>query len=94
MENNPNAIEVSFTHPRSAELFTAEISPQCTGQKAIAGLMIGGDEGPFLEQPPAGRSYRLVIKSTLGEISPNMTFAEAGVSNGDVVEVQLTAAGA
>lgn len=91
---NNDAIEVNFTHPRNARLFTAEISPQCTGQKAIDGLLVGDEEGPFLEPAPQGRPYQLVIKRTQGAITPHTTFADAGVISGDVIEIRQDGQGA
>ena len=89
-----NKIEVNFAHPRSAKLFTAEIGPQCTGQQAIEGLLVGDDQGPFLEQAPAGRPYELVLKKSKKAITPNMTFEQAGVESGDVIEVRQAGQGA
>jgi hypothetical protein len=87
-------IEVSFTHPRSSIQFTADIDPQCTGQQAVDGLLEGNEQGPFLEQPPAGQPYQLVIKRTQALIPPNLTFAQAGVINKDVIEVRQAGQGA
>lgn len=89
-----NGIEVNFTHPRNARLFTAEIDPQCTGQRAIDGLLAGDTQGPFLEPPPAGQPYQLIVKRTQGQIPPNVTFADAGVVNGDVIEIRQAGQGA
>jgi hypothetical protein len=87
-------IEVYFTHPRNAKVFTAEVSPQCTGEMAIQGLLQGSDEGPFLESPLPGRSYELAIKRTYQAIAPSMTFEQAGVLHGDVIEVRQNVQGA
>jgi hypothetical protein len=41
---------VNLAHPRNSErLFTAETTPACTGQEAVAGLILGNEDGPFLE---------------------------------------------
>lgn len=82
-----NRIEVHFTHPRHPQPFTAEIDPNCTGQVAIQGLIAGDERGPFLDAPQIGRPYKLSLKRNQQIIPPNMTFAEAGVVNGDVIEV-------
>lgn len=88
-------ITVQFTHPRSSErVFTAETAPDCTGQEAIAGLILGGDEGPFLEPPPAGRPYELVLNRTETAITPHMTLGEAGVLDGDLIAVLQRGQGA
>ena len=87
-------IEVHFIHPRSSKRFTAGISTQCTGQQAIQGLLIGDDDGPFLEAAPSGRPYELVVTSTQKAITPNMTFEQAGVRNDDIIEVRQAGQGA
>ncbi|HEX8087867.1 MAG TPA: hypothetical protein VF762_03395 [Blastocatellia bacterium] len=91
---NNNKIEVHFTHPRNPQTFTARIIPQCTGQMAIEGLLIGDENGAFLEPAPAGRPYELAIKRSQQAITPNMTFEQAGVVDGDVIEVRQAGQGA
>ncbi len=87
-------ITLNFTHPRSSKVFPAEINPLCTGQQAIAGLIAGDDNGPFLETAPHGRPYELVLSRTNQAITPNMTFGQVGAQDGDVVEVRQAGQGA
>ena len=88
-------IEVEFTHPRhSDQVFIAETSPGCTGAEAIQGLLVGDEQGPFLEEPPRGRPYELVVARTSQAIAPNMTLGEAGVVSGDVIQVAQRGMGA
>jgi hypothetical protein len=87
-------IEVHFFHPRLSRSFTADVSPECTGQQAIEGLVEGDDVGPFIEPSQPLRPYELVIKRTQRIIHPEMTFQEAGVVNGDVIEVRQLGQGA
>jgi hypothetical protein len=91
---NDTDVEVIFTHPRDATTFTAYISPHCTGQQAVRGLISGDDNGPFLDPAPPGRPYELAVKQSGIAITSNMTFADAGVANGDVVEVRQAGQGA
>jgi hypothetical protein len=91
---NDNDLEVTFTHPRDASTFTAYLNPQCTGQQAIRGLIAGDENGPFLDPAPPGRPYELALKPLGLAITPNTTFAEAGVTNGAVVEVRQGGQGA
>jgi hypothetical protein len=93
---NNNKVKVTFTHPTdNYRAFTANISPQCTGQLAIQGLLVGNtDDGPFLEAAAQGRPYGLIVKSSQINITPNMTFEQAGVQDGDVIEVTHTGQGA
>ncbi|HEV2915105.1 MAG TPA: hypothetical protein VGX92_17645 [Pyrinomonadaceae bacterium] len=94
MTNN-NTIEVHFMHPRkSGELLTADISPHCTGHEALQGLMTDDGTGAFLVAPPNGQVYELALKRTDEAITPNMTFMQAGVIDGDTVEVRLAGQGA
>src|SRR5688572_4968633 len=87
-------ITVHFSHPRLSRSLTAEVSPECTGQQAIEGLLEGDDVGPFIEPSPPGRPYDLVIKRAGQIIYPEMTFQEAGVLDGDVIEVRQAGQGA
>lgn len=81
-------IEVHFTHPDSPRTFTAMVSPQCTGQKAIEGLLTGDNQGPFLEPLPSDQLYELIIQRSVQPIKPNTTFEQANVLDGDIIEVQ------
>jgi hypothetical protein len=81
-------IEVHFTHPDSPRTLTALVSLQCTGQKALEGLLTGDDQEPFLEQLPSDQLYELIIQRSVQPIKPNMTFEQANVLNGDVIQVQ------
>jgi hypothetical protein len=93
MENNKLA--VTFVNPRSnARVFEADLVPECTGQMAIEGLLVGNELGPFLEPAPPGRPYELVIKRSSVTITPNMTFSDAGVINDDVIEIRQAGEGA
>lgn len=90
-----NTIEVHFTHPRkSGELLTADIYPHCTGQEALQGLMADDGSGAFIDPPANGQVYELALQRTDEAITPNMSFAQAGVINGDTVEVRLAGQGA
>ncbi len=87
-------IEVHFTHPRNSNSFTAFVSPECTAQMAIEGLIKGDDTGSFLESPPPGRPYELAIKRSGQAINLEMTFEQAGVIDGDTIEVRQAGQGA
>jgi hypothetical protein len=89
------AMTVRFAHPRDSGLkFTADVSPACTGQQAISGLIAGDETGPFLDAPAQGRPYELVLARTGTAITPNMTLAEAGVLDGDEIQVMQRGMGA
>ena len=89
-------LEVRFAHPRnSGDDLTAELSNSCTGQEALQELMRDVDgSGPFLAPLRGGQNYTLSVRRTEREITPDMTFAEAGVVNGDVIVVGESMIGA
>ena len=85
-------IEVRFLHPRNITVLVADISPQCTGAEALQELQADDGTGAFLTPPQTGEFYGLVLKrdpAPAVDITPNMTFAQAGVQSGDMVEVRL-----
>ena len=92
---NNDTIEVHFTHPRDSSMnLTADISPQCTGQEALQELMHDeGETGPFL-QPLQEGNYVLSIRRSKQAIPPSMTFAQAGVIDGDTIVVGQDMTGA
>lgn len=87
-------IAVHFTHPRDASIFSAIVSPLCTGERALLGLLRGNEQGPFLEPPPIEYPYEFWIKRTAHSINARTMFAEAGVADGDVIEVRQAGQGA
>jgi hypothetical protein len=89
---NGNTIEVHFLHPRNSTTLIADISPQCTGAEALQELQTDDGTGAFLSPPLTGEFYGLALKrgnSPAIDIPPNMTFAQVGVQNSDIVEVRL-----
>jgi len=80
-------MEIQFRHPRTNKILVADLSPQCTGREALQALMSAEDNGtPFLTQSP-GEAYDLVHEQSRQSITPNMTFAQAGVTNGDTIGI-------
>lgn len=94
---NGNTIEVHFMHPLTSIPLIADISPQCTGEEALQELQADDGTGAFLSPPQNGQEYKLVLRrgnNDAFEIAPSMTFAQAGVRNGENVEVQIGGKGA
>jgi hypothetical protein len=89
-----NKIQVHFTNHRDSRVLPVKVSPLCTGQLALDGLLAQGPNGRFLDPAPAGRTYELAIKRTSQSIPPTMTFQQAGVVDGDYIEVRLGGQGA
>jgi hypothetical protein len=91
-----DTIEVHFMHPRnSAMTLVADLSPECTGQDAVQELLRDPDgQGSVLPPLPDGQTYELSLHRTQQAITPNMTFAQAGVANGDAIDVSQSAVGA
>ena len=94
MNTQNQVIEVLFTHPRDSRTFSADLSPACTCQQALNGLLAGNEQGPFLEPAPPGRPYVLAVVRSGKQIPPNLSFGEAGVINGDTIEVLQSGQGA
>jgi len=83
-------MHVIFTHPRDTSTYDADITPECTGQEALNGLI----ETKFIE-PSAGTSaYSLKAASTGKAIPPSQGFGEAGIKDGDAIAVLLSESGA
>jgi hypothetical protein len=83
-------IVVHFMHPRDSRPLPADIFPHCTGQEAIE-LLMSKDSGPFIE---SGRNYILVVRRTEKEIGLDKTFADAGVQDGDAIDISQKMTGA
>ncbi|HEX8597042.1 MAG TPA: hypothetical protein VF952_00815 [Chloroflexia bacterium] len=94
-DQNNEVLEVRFAHPReSARYFEAEVSPSLTAGQAIKNLLEGDDDGPFMDPPEPGKPYALVVSSTGQVMTPNMSFADAKVADGEVLEVGQRGSGA
>jgi hypothetical protein len=91
---NNDTIEVLFMHPRNSEItLTADLSPNCTGHDALQALLLDEDgTGAFLSPP--NEDYILTVQKTKQAIDPEMTFAQAGVANGDAIRVVQKSIGA
>jgi hypothetical protein len=94
--NGTNKVALKFTDPRNSDTFEASVAPECTAEIALAGLMAPNatPKGPFLQPPPSGRPYELVLTRTSQALSPNTTMGAAGVESGDVLEVRQSGQGA
>ena len=88
---NKELIEVHFLHPRNSTTLTADISPQCTGAEALQELQADDGTGAFIMPSQTGEFYGLALRrgNSSIEITPNMTFAQAGAIDGDVIEIRL-----
>jgi hypothetical protein len=87
-------IEIHFIHPRTSKRLVADLSPLCTGEEALEALLTAENgEPPFLTQL-GGETYQLSLHRTGEAITPSTTFAQAGVMNGDVVDIGQGAEGA
>ena len=83
-------MQVTFTHPRDSRPYKADVAAELTGEMAIQEMV----EGAFLTLAPASRPYELYIARSGLQIPPTMTFGQAGVQDGDVLEVYQSAQGA
>jgi hypothetical protein len=89
-------LHLTFTHPRSSEIYDAMVSPQCPAGVALDQLQADNatELGPFLEAPPPGRPYELVLARKGIVIPAALTMAAAGVVDGDVFEIRQSGQGA
>jgi hypothetical protein len=83
-------IFVNFMNPRDSRALPADILPNCTGQEAIE-LLKSKDSGPFIEPD---RDYVLIVRRTEKEIGLDRTFADAGVQDGDAIDISPKMTGA
>jgi len=92
---NADTVEVHFIYPlENSKNLTADISPLCTGYDALQELLRDEDgKGAFLAPLPEG-TYTLSVNRTHQAITPNMTFAQAGVVDGDSIIVDKDMTGA
>lgn len=88
-------IEISFIHPHTQSKLIADVSPHITGQEILRVLESNADnEHSFLTPLPQGHSYELSVSRTGHAIAPNMTLEEAGVVNGDYINIAPSVVGA
>lgn len=76
-------MNVTFLHPRESRTFPADVDPETTGQTCLTNLV----SERFLEPPPSGRPYYLVLQRTQRQILPAMTMREAEVQDRDAFAV-------
>lgn len=77
-------LNLAFLHPSTDSTFKADVAPACTAQIAIDGL-IGAE---FLDLTLDDRPYGIVKLGTDVILPSTMTMAEAGVRDGDTLEVR------
>ncbi len=89
-------VDVTFFHPRDSSLtLAADIGVDVTAEEVIEELMRDADgTGPFLPPLQDGEDYLLSLRRTKQALSPDMTFAQAGVTTGDAIAVIKNAIGA
>ncbi len=90
MQKQEETIRVVFTHPRDSSSFEANVSPECTGQEAINGLV----EAKFIQPPGATSAYSLKHSASGKAIAPSQSLSSSGVKDGDAVAVLLSESGA
>jgi len=83
-------MELSFLHPRTSMAFKAQVEPSTTGETCIRGLI----NAQFVDDPPPGRPYSLIVSRTQQQILPSASMQDAGVMPGDVVSVAQNEQGA
>ena len=79
-------MEVRFTHPQTSDTYLADVSPMLTVQQAFSALR-SQDTGPFLPPLPEGQNDTLILRRTGQRLALDMTMGEAGVQDGEVLDV-------
>jgi hypothetical protein len=82
-------VEVQFLHPRNATVLVADIDPEITGREVLQILL----EDAFITPIQSGEAYGIYIERLRDHIAPNMTFAQAGVIDKDVLQITLAGQG-
>lgn len=89
-------LDVTITHPRLSRFYEATVKSSCPASVVLTGLQsdTATDKGPFLDPAPAGRPYVLVHARTGKQLNPDTTIGEAGVVDGDELQVHQLGQGA
>ncbi len=83
-------LELQFMHPRNATRLTAEVSPQCSAEEALAALLDDDGEDPFLSPLVTDEAYELYVRRTDTYIAPHTTFEQAGAIDGDLIDIRIS----
>jgi hypothetical protein len=87
---NDQPIELHFMHPRSSKTVMADVSPQCSGEEALAALLYDAEEDPFLAPLVTAETYELYVHRTDTYIAPHTTFKQAGTIDGDLIDIKIS----
>lgn len=82
-------MKVHFIHPRTSKSFAAEVGDQLKIGQALVGLT-----GPFLPALQQGEQDEVILVRTQMVLPPDMTIAQAGVVDGDALQIRRSATGA
>ncbi len=82
-------VDITFTHPRASKTFLATVGLGLTAQQAILALL--SPQNGFLQSPSPGSEYEIIIHRTGTAIPPHTTLGNAGVVDGDTLDIVLTA---
>jgi hypothetical protein len=86
-------MEVKFTHPRSSLVYSADVSENLQVGQALLALQ-GPDTGPFLTPPLPGEQDTVYLERTKKSLPLSTTMGEAGVVDGDVLQIYRMGQGA
>lgn len=82
-------MEVGFTHSLASDTYPADVSPELTARQALIALH-SPETGPFLSPLQPGEHERLILRRTGAVIQPGTNMSNAGVADGDVLDVVRT----
>lgn len=86
--NSDSLTTLTFTHPRSAKTFDADVGPDTTGQQALEGLRQAGFIGPEVQGP-----FALQLTRTGESLPLGSSLVAQGARSGDTVAVVVASKG-
>jgi hypothetical protein len=76
-------MKATFLHPRTSEAFTADVEPNTTGKTCVDELI----KANFIQPPPEGRPYGLLVTRTNKQMLSSMTMEQAGVGPDEIIAI-------
>jgi hypothetical protein len=88
--DNQRTINVRCEYKASTDAFEADVVPDIRCNEVIVGLIQDG----YLDALRPGERYRVIVRRTDHDLLPSEMLTEAGVVDGDVLDILLESHGA
>jgi hypothetical protein len=82
-------VDITFTHPRASKTFLATVGLGLTARHTLLALL--SPQNGFLQPLSPGSEYQIIIHRTGTAIPPQTTLGNAGVVDGDTLDIVLNA---